>query len=90
VLRCRSSWSRCTPSTTARRWLAVRPDGTGGVLDCYQDTPPAEHAYADIEDLLAQTVVGLRGEHSRYRCALTGDYLLWVDREFDDQGADVG
>ncbi|WP_410786001.1 hypothetical protein [Kribbella sp. C-35] len=65
--------------------LAVRPSGTGGVLDCFDDSPPSENAYVDIEDLLAQTAAGLRGEHPQYRCELTPDYLLWIDRDLEKE-----
>jgi hypothetical protein len=65
--------------------LAVRLDGSGGVLDCFLDNPPLEQAFDDIEDLLAQTVQGLRGEHDQYRCELTPEYLLWIDRDIEEE-----
>ncbi|TCM51690.1 hypothetical protein [Kribbella sp. VKM Ac-2568] len=64
--------------------LAVRVDGTDGVLDCSDDSPPWVY-YDSIDDLLAQTVQGLRGEHEEYRCELTPEYLLWINRDIEEE-----
>jgi hypothetical protein len=63
--------------------LAVRVDGTDGVLDCFLDTPPWVY-FDSIENLLLQTAQGLRGEHEEYRCELTPGYLTWINRDLEE------
>jgi hypothetical protein len=62
--------------------LAVRVDGTDGVLDCFNDSPPGR-GFDSIKALMAQTVEGLRGKHQKYRPTLSAKYLLWVNRDLE-------
>ncbi|WP_328990714.1 SMI1/KNR4 family protein [Kribbella sp. NBC_01245] len=65
-------------------YLAISSDtGRREVLDCFNDGPP-HHGFHDVEALMAETVVGLRGWHPEERADFPDGGLHWVSRLWDE------